>query len=61
MEMLTVEDIKRIFKVEDSTAYKIIRETNIEMKKQGYLTVRGRINPSFIYKKYGLEVDKCQH
>ena len=37
--------------VSKSYAYKVIRDLNAEMKKLGYLTVNGRVNTNYFYKK----------
>ena len=48
---MTVEEVAAELRVSKSKAYQIVRELNAEMQKQGYLTVAGRVNATFIHKK----------
>lgn len=48
---MTVEEVAAELRVSKSKAYQIVRELNAEMQKQGYLTVAGRVNATFFYKK----------
>ena len=48
---LTVDEVAEELSVSKSYAYKVIRELNAEMKKLGYLTVNGRVNTNYFYKK----------
>ena len=48
---MTVEEVAAELRVSKSKAYQIVRELNAEMQKQGYLTVAGRVNATFLYKK----------
>lgn len=48
---LTVEQVAQMLSVSESYAYKVIRELNAELKKQGYVTIRGRINVNYFQKK----------
>ena len=54
---MTVEEVAEELKVSKSYAYKVVRELNAEMRELGYLTISGRVNPSFFRKKlcYGEE------
>lgn len=55
MELLKVGDVAKICNISIATAYKIMREVNEEMKEKGYITIRGRVNKKFLYKKLGIE------
>lgn len=55
---MTVEEVAQELKISKSCAYKIVRELNQELRKQGYLTVIGRINTSYFQKKFAIENDK---
>lgn len=48
---MTVKQVAKELSVSESYAYKIIRELNSELKKQGYVTIRGRINANYFKKK----------
>lgn len=48
---MTVEQMAKELAVSESYAYKVIRELNEELKKQGYVTIRGRINANYFKKK----------
>ncbi len=48
---LTVEQVAQMLSVSESYAYKVIRELNAELKMQGYVTIRGRINANYFQKK----------
>ena len=48
---MTVDEVAKELSVSKSYAYKVIRELNAEMKKLGYLTVNGRVNTNYFYKK----------
>ncbi len=48
---MTVEEVATELRVSKSKAYQVVRELNIELQKQGYLTVAGRVNATFFYKK----------
>ena len=48
---MTVEEVAAELRVSKSKAYQIVRELNTELQKQDYLTVAGRVNALFFYKK----------
>jgi len=48
---MTAEQVAKELSVSESYAYKVIRELNAELKKQGYVTIRGRINANYFKKK----------
>lgn len=45
-------DIMKILGVSRAKAYKIIRELNDELSKNGYMTVRGKISRKFFNEKF---------
>jgi len=57
MEGILLNGRKIIFEVAEelrvskSKAYQIVRELNAELRKQGYLTVTGRVSATFFHKK----------
>ena len=48
---MTVEEVATELRVSKSKAYQVVRELNAELQKQGYMTVAGRVNTAFFYKK----------
>ena len=48
---MTVDEVANELRVSKSKAYQIVRELNAELQKKGYLTVTGRVNTTFFYKK----------
>lgn len=53
--LLSVKEVMKILGVSQSKAYQIIQELNEEMKRKGYLTVRGRISKIYFYERMGLQ------
>jgi len=48
---LNVDDVVAIMCVSESMAYKIIRDLNTELKKEGYITVAGKISRRYFESK----------
>ena len=48
---LTVDEVAQELQVSKSYAYKVVRELNTELKQLGYVTVTGRVNTKFFWKK----------
>ncbi|ADO83852.1 hypothetical protein [Ilyobacter polytropus] len=53
-QMLTVEDVMNICQVKESKAYKLMKQVNNEMEKEGYIVIRGRVNSKYLMKKLGI-------
>lgn len=54
---ITADEVSALLGVSKSFAYKIIRELNIELKKNGYHVVSGKIPVKFFEEKfYGFTV-----
>ena len=52
---LTANDVAKYMGVSVSTAYKIIRKLNDELKASGYITVAGKVSRAFFMAKtYGI-------
>ena len=49
--MLDAKDVSTLLGIKLYLSYKIIRESNEELKKAGKLTIRGRINREYLLKK----------
>ena len=51
IQFYTADDIAEIMQISKPKAYEIIRNLNDELNRMGYLTVKGRVNSTFFYKK----------
>jgi predicted transcriptional regulator len=49
--MLTADDVAELLDVKRSRAYSIIRQLNAELKAQGKLVLRGRVNRQYFLNK----------
>lgn len=49
--MMSATDVAAELEVSRSTAYKIVKEMNDELAKQGYLTIAGKVPRAFFAKK----------
>ena len=47
---ITASELAQIMGISDGHAYKLIREMNSELKKEGYLTVAGRLPRAYLEK-----------
>lgn len=50
--MYTAKELSSVLKVSESQAYKLIRGMNEELKKNGYLTVRGKIPAAYVEQRF---------
>lgn len=50
-DVTRVKDVMQRLDCSESQAYKIIRTLNSELKKQGYLTMAGRVPTAYFEKK----------
>ena len=48
---MTVDEVAEELLISKAKAYEIVRQLNAEMRKQGYLTVAGRVNTTFFHKR----------
>lgn len=54
-KFLTASDVATYMGISVPTAYKIIRQLNNELKKEGYITIAGKISRIYFEKKiYGI-------
>ncbi len=52
---LNVEDVAKFMDISVPMAYKIIRKLNEELKKQGFITVAGKVSRRYFEEKvYGI-------
>ena len=49
--MLTADDVAELLEIKRSRAYAIIRQLNAELKAQGKLVLRGRVNRQYFLEK----------
>ena len=48
---MTVQDVADTLGISKSKAYEIVRQMNQELQEKGYLTVAGRVNSKYFYKR----------
>jgi predicted transcriptional regulator len=48
---MNADDIAEEMGISKSSAYKILRRLNAELREQGYYTVAGRVNTNYFRKK----------
>lgn len=53
--LMTAAEVAELLGVKLCMAYKIIRECNEELKAAGKITVRGKVNRKFLFKKLDVE------
>lgn len=46
-QFITAKEVAEVMGVSDSTAYKIIRQLNDQLKAKGYITVTGKVSRKF--------------
>lgn len=52
---LRVGQVMEILQCSQSKAYKVMKQLNKELEKDGYLTIDGRISRDYLYKRIGIE------
>lgn len=50
-KFVTAEEVKEILGVSDSTAYRVIKTLNDELKAQGFITIAGKISRRYFEQK----------
>ena len=57
--LLRMAEVAQLLDVKPSRAYSIIKQLNNELTAQGYMTLSGRIERSYLIERFGLkEEDK---
>lgn len=51
---MQAEDIMAIMGIARSTAHKLIRELNAELKERGYVTIQGKVATKYFFERFGL-------
>ncbi len=59
--LLTVENVVELCKVSKNTAYKLMRDINNELREQGYIVIRGRVNKNYLLKKLGIGAENVSN
>lgn len=54
--LLRATEVQEILQICNSSAYNVIKELNQELEEKGFRTVRGKVNKSYLYERYGIEV-----
>jgi len=54
MALIDVEQVQQELGIPQSSAYKIIRDLNKELAEQGYYTIRGKVEKSYLLKRFGI-------
>lgn len=57
-QMAGVKDVMKAMDVAESTAYKIIKDLNAELKKKGFMTLTGRVPKAYFESRfYGIKLE----
>lgn len=57
--LLRMAEVAQLLDVKPSRAYSIIKQLNNELTAQGYMTLSGRVEKSYLLERFGLkEEDK---
>lgn len=56
--LLDAEEVAVICKIKKSRAYAIMKLVNDEMKEKGYITIRGRVNSEYLFKRLGISPNR---
>ncbi|RHJ07001.1 ICEBs1 excisionase [Bacillus sonorensis] len=59
-EFLTARDIQKILGVKKAKSYDIIRTLNAQMKKEGYMVIRGKVSKAKFEECYCYKGPKSQ-
>lgn len=54
-DVMTVDEVAELCRIHKGKAYEIMRTCNLEMQKQGYIIIRGRVNRAYLMKRLGME------
>lgn len=53
--LLRMAEVAQLLDVKPSRAYSIIKQLNQELTAQGYMTLSGRIEKSYLVERFGLK------
>lgn len=54
-EFAKADEVSELLNCAKPTAYKIIRMLNDELKEQGYITISGNVNKSYLFERMGIK------
>lgn len=55
-KFLNVDDVMQILGISKSAAYKVMRDMNNELKKKGYVIIRGKVSRKYFEERfYGMK------
>ncbi|NLL92288.1 MAG: DNA-binding protein [Ruminococcaceae bacterium] len=52
--LLNAKDVMELTGLPESSSYKLISQLNSELKDQGYITLRAKINKNYLLERLGL-------
>lgn len=50
--LMKVSEVAQELEVSESYAYRLINRMNEELKKKGYITIRGRVDRKYFYQRF---------
>lgn len=53
---LEAKDVSELLNIAVSTAYKVMQDLNDELKRDGYITISGKVSKKYFYKRMKLTV-----
>jgi transcriptional antiterminator len=56
--MIKAVELAKLLNCSESTATKKIAQMNQELKEQGYMTIRGSIPISYVYKRFPIKEEQ---
>jgi len=54
-KVLNCNDVMNLLKCKKSKAYEVIKILNMELKKEGFLTVNGKIPVSYLFNRLNIQ------
>lgn len=55
MTFLRVDDVMKLLGIRQAKAYQLMHMVNDELKKEGYITISGRVNREVFMRRLGIE------
>lgn len=53
-QFLNADDVSQIMSISKSKAYKIIKSINEDLRKQGFITVSGKVSQRYFYERVAI-------
>ena len=50
-------EVSELLNCGKSTAYKIMRQLNNELKEKGYMTISGNVNRAYLFERMGIKAE----